>query len=217
MATVLESEVQTMADMLERLGNIPPQRIRFRPAPGQATVDDVLAIRQSEGRLCELVDGVLVEKAMSFKASFLAAELIRFLGNFVTTMKAGIVVGEAGMMRISTGLVRIPDVSFVSWARLPGRRVPDEPVPFLAPNIAVEVLSPGNTTAEMSRKRDEFFNATVQLVWIVDPDDRTIAVYKSSDEFILLTEVDTLDGGSVLPGFRLELRQLFGGMEGPQE
>ena len=76
-----------------------------------------------------------------------------------------IVVGEAGMMRISQGLVRIPDVSFVSWDRLPEGKVPSEPIPALAPDLAVEVLSQGNTAKEMNRKRREYFEAGVRLVW----------------------------------------------------
>ena len=74
------------------------------------------------------------------------------------------------MVWLFRGLVRIPDVAFTSWERLPGRRVPPEPIPELAPDLAVEVLSQSNTEAEMTRKRGEYFAAGVRLVWLVDPD-----------------------------------------------
>jgi hypothetical protein len=81
------------------------------------------------------------------------------------------------MMRLGTGLVRIPDVSFISWDRMPGRQIPARPIPDLVPDLAVEVLSEGNTDKEMERKRGEFFRAGVRLAWFIDPVDRTAVVY----------------------------------------
>ena len=104
----------TLADVLQQLGGISPRRIRFRPAPGTATEEDVIKIRDRERRLFELVDGVLVEKVMGFWESVLAIELARLLGNFVKRRKLGTLAGEAGMLRLSPGLVRIPDLSFIS-------------------------------------------------------------------------------------------------------
>ena len=75
-----------------------------------------------ENRLCELVDGTLVEKAMGFEESRLAAELIHLVKSYLDRNDLGICVGADGMMRIAPGLVRIPDVSFVAWTRLPGRQ-----------------------------------------------------------------------------------------------
>jgi len=157
--------IETLADLLEQLGGITPDRVRFRPAPGTATEEDVLAIRHSpERRLCEVVDGVLVEKAMGFRKSYLALVLASILWAFVEPRRLGLVVGADGMMRLMTGLVRIPDVAFISWDRLPNRRVPTEPLPDVAPNLAVEVLSTSNTPREMVRKRQEYFAAEVQVV-----------------------------------------------------
>jgi len=200
---------RTVSDLLERLGNIPPERVLLHPPPGSATVEDVVEIRNRERLLCELVDGTLVEKGMGYRQSVLALALASILRSFVIPRNLGIVTGESGMMRLFAGLVRIPDVAFVSWDRVPGRRVPTEPVPSLAPDLAVEVLSESNTPAEMARKRREYFQAGVTLVWIVDPDPRTVAVYTSPTEFVTLRESDILDGGSVLPGFVLPLDQLF--------
>jgi Uma2 family endonuclease len=199
----------TVADLLEQLGDIPPQRIRLRPLPGTATEQDVLAIGDREDRLCELVDGVLVEKAMGFRESLLACALIGLVGNFVAPRNLGLVSGEAGTMRLFPGLVRIPDVAFVSWDRLPERRVPAAPIPDLVPDLAVEVLSESNTAAEMARKRREYFAAGVRLVWQVDPASRMVMVYTNVEESTELDEKQTLDGGLVLPGFALPLRELF--------
>ena len=122
--------LETLADLLEHLGGIAPQRVRFRPAPGTVTEEDVLAIRNSaERRLYELVDGVLVEKAVGFRESLLAVALVSRLWNFVRLGKLGLVTGAGGMMRLAPGLVRIPDVAFISWARLPNRPCADRAHP----------------------------------------------------------------------------------------
>jgi Uma2 family endonuclease len=203
------STIQTLADLLEHLGGVDPGRVRAHPAPGTATERDVLTVQAQTGRLCELVDGVLVEKPTGLRESCLAAALIALLRGFVRPRNLGLVTAPDGMMRLAPQLVRIPDVAFLSWDRLPGRRVPDEPVPELAPDLAVEVLSESNTPAEMARKRQEYFNAGVRLVWFVDPDARTVEVYTAPDQSTALNEGDTLDGGAVLPGFAVPLRELF--------
>src|SRR6266566_4083084 len=100
-------------------------------------------------------------------------------------------------MRLSSGLVRIPDVSFVSWDRLPGRRVPDVPIPDLAPDLAVEVLSESNTAEEMAIKRREYFTSGTRLVWQIDPVTRTAEVFTSLDQSVTLDESQALDGGDV--------------------
>ena len=105
--------------------------------------------------------------------------------------------------------VRIPDISFISWDRMPTREYPSTPVAGVVPNLAVEVLSRGNRPAEMARKRREYFLAGVQLVWEIDPVKRTVAVYTEPESFTILTEEDTLDGGTILPGFALPLSELF--------
>ena len=179
------------------------------PPPGHATVEDVIEFQQRENRLFELVDGTLVKKAMGYRESALAIWLIEFLAPFVRRNDLGIVTGEAGMMQLFSGLVRIPDIAFVSWERLPNERMPTEPVPNLVPDLAVEVLSAANTMGEMARKRHEYFAAGVRLLWLIDPATRTIAVYNSADKCSVLTELDTLIGGEVLPGFTLPLSDLF--------
>jgi Uma2 family endonuclease len=206
----------TLADLLQQLGGISPKRIRLRPAPGSATEKDVIKIRDRERRLFELVDGVLVEKVMGYWESVLAIELGRLLGNFVEPRKLGTIAGEAGMLRLSPGLVRIPDLSFIFRGRLAQHRRARDPILPLAPDLAIEVLSQGNTSREMSRKIREFFASGCRLVWLVDPRDRTVTVYTSLTETMVLTEKQTLTGGEILPGFRLPLRKLFRLLDDPQ-
>ncbi len=208
-SVIASSRIQTLGDLQHFLGGIPISRIRLKPAPGTATEIDIFEVLRSENRLCELVDGVLVEKARGFKASWLAGVLFSFLFEFVNPRNLGLMTTADGMMRLAPELIRIPDVSFVSWDRIPEGKVPIAPIPKLAPNLAVEVLSESNTPAEMKRKRREYFKAGVQLLWVVDPESRTVIVYTSASAGKTLGETDTLDGGEVLPGFSLPLRELF--------
>jgi Uma2 family endonuclease len=198
-----------MSTISSKLAGIPPDRIRFHPFPGTATIQDVIDIQRQEGKLCELVDGVLVEKVMGFAQSALACFLIEVLRAFVVPRNLGIVTGPDGTVELTSGLVRIPDVAFTHWDRLPGRRYPTAPVPLLAPNLAVEVLSRSNTPGEMAVKRQDYFTAGVELLWEIDPDARTVAVYTAVANVTTLTAADTLNGGRVLPGFTLPLQALF--------
>ncbi len=200
---------ETLADLHERLGFIPLDRIRMQPAPGTATEADVLAPPGGVKRLCELVDGVLVEKPMGYYESRLAVVLIYMLERFLEQNDLGIVLGEAATLRLAPGLVRLPDVSFVSWTHFPNRQLPRAPIPDLAPDLAVEVLSPSNTAAEMARKRREYFAGGALLVWEVYPAASTVAVYTAPDHSTLLDASQSVDGGTLLPGFTLSIRDWF--------
>ncbi len=204
-ATIAPAEIKTLADLRRRLGGIALERIWFHPAPGTATEKDVIEAEVRENRLCELVDGTLVEKAMGFEESRLGGELLFLVKLYLRQNDLGICVPGDGMMRIAPGLVRIPDLSFISWDRLPGRESPREPIPDLAPDLAVEVLSEGNTKAEMDRKVREYFEAGVILVWLIDPRKRTARVFSTVEKSSLIRADQSLDGGSVLPGFVLPL------------
>jgi Uma2 family endonuclease len=208
-ATLVPGASETLADLLQRLGSIPLERIRLHPPPGTATEADVLARPGGVKRLCELVDGVLVEKPMGYYESRLAAVLIYLLEHFLSQHDQGIVLGADATLRLAPGLVRLPDVSFVAWTHFPNRQLPSAGVPDLAPDLAVEVLSPSNTAAEMARKRREYFGAGTTLVWEVDPAARTITVYTAPDRSTVLDEGQVLDGGTVLPGFTLAIREWF--------
>jgi|SRR5579863_8500906 len=215
MSTVLERRRKTrrrelnLAELLDRFGPMPAGRIRTDPAPGTATAKDVLAIHSREKKLCELVDAVLVEKVMGYKESILACEIIALLRAFVRPKKLGVVAGEGGMLRLAPQLVRIPDVSYISRSRLTNGKPPHEPMPALAPNLAVEVLSESNTEQEMSRKLEDYFDAGVQLVWFVVPPTRSIEVFTSRGKPTVLKGTQTLTGGTVLPGFKVKVADIF--------
>ncbi|MFO0957345.1 MAG: Uma2 family endonuclease [Isosphaeraceae bacterium] len=195
--------------MLKKLGNIPPGRVRLVPAPGTATEADVLHFLDRENRLFELVDGTLVEKAIGFDESAFTIVLAVHLGGFVLANNLGIVVGADGVLKLTTGLVRIPDISFISWDRLPGRKRPKGPIPQIPIDLAVEVLSQGNTRAEMERKVAEYLGAGTKLVWLIDPRKRSAWVHAPGLPVAELADGDSLDGGDVLPGFALPLTTLF--------
>ncbi len=203
-------QLETLADLLELLGNVPLERIRLHPFPGTATVDDVIRLCNREPKcLCELVDGVLVEKVMGTPESRLAAWLIFTLQTYLNEYDLGILTGADGPLQILADQVRFPDVAFISYDRIPPDSDPSTPVPDWIPTLAVEVLSPSNTKKEMARKLRDYFEAGVELVWYVDPSDRTVRVYHSPEDVVTLTEADDLDGEQILPGFRLSIRDWF--------
>jgi Uma2 family endonuclease len=206
----VETDLSSVGDVLQGLGGIPPNRVKWLPTPGTATVRDVVRLLNKTDRLYELVDGTLVEKAVGAPESFVAVEVSFLLKAWNREHgNPGMVLGADGPMKLMEKLVRIPDVSFTNWDRVPGRQVPRDPVPDLAPDLAVEVLSEGNTPAEMERKLKEYFLSEVRLVWYIDPRKRTVQVYTSPEDAEELGEGDTLDGGDVLPGFSVPVASLF--------
>ena len=213
MATATMTLPETVEELLEALGGISPGRVRLHPSPGTATEADLIAFNARKITLCELVDGVLVEKGVGFRESLLAAAIISLLREFVVPRNLGLISAPDDMMRLFPGLVRLPDVAFISWDRIPGRRISTEPIGDFAPDLAVEVLGPSNTPAEMARKRREYFEAGVRLVWAVDPEARTVAVYDAPERSTLLDSRANLHGGDVLPGFALPLAELFAGLD----
>jgi Uma2 family endonuclease len=197
-----------LAEMLAKLG-VAARRIRPYPPLGKATEKDVIAIHDRTKRLYELVDGVLVEKIMSAPESALTLDLAWLLRNYLEQNPLGYLLGPDGAVRLMPGLVRMPDISFIAWDQLSKRERPTDPIAGLAPALAVEVLSKGNTRKEMDRKVREYFLCGVRLVWLVALTSRTVQVYTAPDQSMTLTENQVLDGGDVLPGLALPLRQVF--------
>src|SRR5262245_40359961 len=197
------------SELWDSLGRVPPERIRMQPPPGTATEEDVIAAESRYDRLCELIDGTLVEKTMGWYESRIGGLLFHYLEVFAHEHDLGIVLGEAGMIRVDPGQVRLPDVAFYSWSHFPDRILPPGQILDLVPDLSVEVLSPSNTKAEMERKRRENFLGGCKLVWEIDPIKKTARVYTAPDESKRIRESGSLDGGAVLPGFLLSLAELF--------
>jgi Uma2 family endonuclease len=204
------AKLETVAELLEHLGDIPAERVRWQPLPGTATEKDVLAaLKWPDRRLCELVDGTLVEKPMGFFEARLGGLIFYFIESYLGTNDLGFCLPADATLRILPQLVRLPDVCFISWQRLPTRELPAEAVPDLVPDLAVEVLSESNTRREMERKRREYFQGGARLVWELDPRKQTARVYTNVDQFKEIGPDGSLEGGDVLPGFVLPLQQLF--------
>lgn len=205
----LETGLST-AELAARVGDVPLRRIRMDdPPPGAATEADVARLRDQEDRLYELIDGVLVEKAMSDISSILAAELIILLGNYVKPRRLGWILAPDGYYRLFGTRVRAPDVSFARRNQRPDGRPLKRGYAKVAPALAVEIFSPGNTENEIACKRSEFFAAGTELFWVVYPDREEIHVWTGPDHHTALRRGDTLDGGSVLPGFTVRVDQIF--------
>jgi len=209
------SEPLTLEDLARLFGPMPPGRIRWQPAPGTATERDCRAILESKTGICELIDGVLVNKVMGYKESRLAFILGLYLEAFGERSGLGVAMGADAASRILPSQIRVPDVSFVYWSRLPNREIPNDPIPHLVPDLAVEVLSRTNTVREMDRKLHDYFTAGVPLVWYVDPPQRRVRVFTALDQCEIVHEAGTLSGGTVLPGFQLTLREWFARAERP--
>jgi Uma2 family endonuclease len=199
----------TVAELLERMKDIPPSRILLDPRPGTATEEHLIEAVDGEKHLCELVDGVLVEKAMSYYESRVAIVLSHLLATYLDSHDHGILLGADAMVRMKPGRVRLPDASFFSWSQFPNRLLPRGQILGRTPDFAVEVISPSNTAGEMEQKRREYFAGLARLVWQVYPDTVRVRVYTAVETFEELGENDTLTGGAVLPGFTLSIRHWF--------
>src|SRR5262249_14952099 len=156
--------------------------------------------------LYEVVDGKRVElPPMGVHECHLAATLAGFLWSFARTQRLGRVEVEVMfMLDVETELQRRPDVAFVSYGRWPRERlVPRTAAWQVAPNLAIEVVSPTNTAPEVVRKVREYFQTGVERVWVVYPEEEQVYVFSSPTSIRVLERSGELDGENVLPGFRL--------------
>ena len=166
--------------------------------------------------LYEVVDGQVVEKTMGAFETAIASLLVEILGPFARTNRLGQFFSEM-LFRIDIGqdLQRRPDVAFVSHARWPyNRRVPDVPVWDMVPDLAIEVISPSNSASAVHRKVHDYFKAGVTRVWVVYPEQAEVYIYSTPQQIQVLGVGQELDGGDLLPGFRLPVAVLF--EDGPE-
>lgn len=174
------------------------------------TADDLLAMPE-DGNLYELLRGELVSTPMSsYESSDIAAGIVTVLRTYAHASKLGRVAGADGAFILARDpyTVRIPDASFVRMDRLPP---PEQRRRFLelAPDLAVEVVSPSDSANDVQEKVREYLDYGVQLIWVVHPLQRTVTVYRPDRSAHVLYEEDTLDGGDVLPGFSLSVAIIF--------
>jgi Uma2 family endonuclease len=178
-----------------------------KPVPTAAN----LSIADDE--LYEIIDGQRVGlPPMGIRAAWIATQLVQHLGYLNRAQNLGHTVGE-GLFRLPLPIDRNrrPDVAFVTYDRW----AKDRPLPEsdnawdVLPNLAVEVISPTDLAEDVQVKVAEYLRAGVTLVWVVFPRTGQVHVYESPSTICVLSRTDELDGGTLLPGFRLALTELF--------
>jgi Uma2 family endonuclease len=174
------------------------------------TADELFMMPEDEFRY-DLVKGEL--KKMSPPGSEHGAIIGRLtgaLGSYVEANDLGEVFGAETGFKLASNpdTVLGPDLAFVSNERIPPRGIP---VGYWigAPDLAVEVVSPGNTAREIEEKIREYLAAGVRAVWIINPKRRTVVIHRPGAEAQTLTENDTLDGQGVVPGFTYDIARMF--------
>jgi Uma2 family endonuclease len=158
----------------------------------------------------ELVEGVIVEMAASSpENTIIAGRVLAFLFNHVDNHDLGFVTGADGDYTLSPGDVRIPDVAYISRERTPT-------IPRIfegAPDLAVEVISPGESPRQVHDKTELYLKTGARLVWNIYPEDKVVEVWQATGDggliFHTLTIDGVLDGGAVLPGFSLPVSKIF--------
>ena len=160
----------------------------------------------------EIIDGLRLElPPMSAEASVIASDLARHLSNYGFAQNRGRGVSEVLFhLPLPTDRNRRPDAAFVPFTRWPrGRRIPSSSAWDVLPDVVAEVISPFDLATEVLEKIAEYFQSGIQLVWVIYPSVRLVYVYESLLKVRGLTRSDTLEGGTVLPGFQLALAELF--------
>ncbi len=186
------------------------------PGVGPMTADELLRL-PDDGWRYELVDGVLVRMAPTgFEHAKLVHRLDKALGDYVDPRGLGaILTGEPGFTLSQAGkpdVVLAPDIAFVTAERLPLAVAPGASAfPRFAPDLAVEIASPSQYKPEMADKAKVYLSASVQLVWVIWRDTKTVDVWRPGSDApeVTLALGDALDGLEVAPGFRYPLAELF--------
>lgn len=175
------------------------------------TADELLALPSGMGKRYELVAGELrVMSPAGWRHGGVAANIASLLGTFVRKNKSGRAFGaETGfLLKRDPDTVRAPDFAFIANAQLP-RTEPTEAFWPGAPDLAVEVLSPGDTSGEVAEKVEEWLAAGCAAVWVVDPKLKTVTIYLSPTNVRVVAAGDTLAGDPVVPGFSCAVDELF--------
>lgn len=174
------------------------------------TADELFEMPE-DGSRYELVRGEL--KRMSpagDEHGRVGMELAIPLGHHVKKNNLGkLYLAETGfLIQTNPDTVRAPDIAFVRMERI--REIPRvKSYRIGAPDLAVEVTSPGDTISEVEGKVEEWLAAGARIVWVISPKLKTVTVYRSLTDIITLTEKDTLDGGDVVPGFQIPVAEIF--------
>jgi Uma2 family endonuclease len=183
-------------------------------ATSLTTAHDLLHL-PDDGFRYELIDGALRKMTPAGSVhGFLSVEVAYRLSEHVRPNGLGRVFGaETGFrIRRDPDTVLAPDVSFIRKERIQTIGIPNEYFPE-APALVVEIVSPNDTAEEVDDKMRRWLAAGVELGWVVYPGGRSVTVYRSLADICVLGSADTLDGGSVLPGFRCRVGDLFSALD----
>jgi Uma2 family endonuclease len=173
---------------------------------------EIAAHPENANRLLELIDGEIIEKVGSFIPSMIAVEIATSFRNYLKSSPIGYVTGADGGYVLDDENTPMPDVGYISrgrMAQMPSREV------LMPPDLAVEVKSPTDSYKGLQRKARKYLRAGTKIVWIVYPEDRSVDVClpdESEPDGMRIREISidgTLDGGDVLPGFTLAVRDIF--------
>ena len=173
------------------------------------TPDELLSLPEANGY--ELVDGRLVERNMGSEASWIGGRVFHLLCGFCESQSCGWVLpADAGYQCFAEdpNRVRKPDVSFIRFGRLENERLP-EGFFRLPPDLAVEVISPRDPFVAVEGKAEEYLDAGVAVVWVVNPRSRTVSVYRHDGSIARLHETDEIHGEGPLQGFSCRVGDFF--------
>ncbi len=161
--------------------------------------------------LYEIVDGQVLEKTMGSYETGIASLLDQILGPFARANRLGQCFSEMLFrIKVAEDLQRRPDLAFVSNARWPwNRRPPRGPVWDMVPDLAIEVVSESNSAFKVQEKIHDYFGAGVRGVWVIYPEQAEVYVYSAPRQVRVFGVGQDLDGGELLPGFRLPVASLF--------
>jgi Uma2 family endonuclease len=172
-----------------------------------ATLQDLLNMPK-DGNKYELVDGEIVVSPAGMRHSEIAVNISGLIWEFLQKNPIGKVYSSDVGIVFPNGNVRSPDVTFIGLAKLPEGRSP-ESFGEIAPDLAVEVLSPNDSLKELGKKIGEYLENGVPIVWLVDPVHQTVTVYRSLTETRQFTSRDTITAEPALPGFSVPINRFF--------
>jgi Uma2 family endonuclease len=181
------------------------------------TPEDLLNMPDSKSY--ELVDGRLVERKMGTESSWVAGQLLERIAKFCRDQRLGWAFpSDTGYQCFphDPSLIRKPDVSFVRYGRFPGGVLP-KGWTRIPPDLAIEVLSPNDTTYELDEKLEDFKKAGVPLIWVINPNSRVVSVIRGDGSVSRLSAADELQGEDVIPGFRCAVSEILPAREPASE